>query len=133
MEELLIAIFQFFFEVVLQTLMELPWDICVSSRESRRNQSPNKFQWLFLSLLMGGAVGSISLWIWPNTAMRSSGLRLAYLLLAPPCSAWISFLVARCLAHRSRPWIQPGLHAQCAFCFTLVLTVVRFTYAHRPP
>jgi hypothetical protein len=26
----------------------------------------------------------------------------------------------------------PRLHAICAFCFALVLTVVRFTYAQRP-
>ena len=132
MEEILIAAFQFFFEVVLQVLAELPWDWFVGSRESKRDQSSKKLGWIVVSLFMGGAVGLLSILVRPNTSIRSSALRMAYLGFAPPCSAWISWLVARWLAGRGRPWIQPRLHAICAFCFALVLTALRFAYTHRP-
>src|SRR5690349_8747663 len=132
MEEFLIVLFQFIFEVVLQVLAELPWDFYVGARERRNEESSDKFGWAVVSLLMGGAVGVLSLWVRPNTSIKHSEARLAYLFLAPPCSAWVSLWVARFLARRGRPWIEPGLHATCAFCFALVLTVLRFTYAHRP-
>ena len=132
MEEILIAIFQFLFEVVLQVLAELPLDLYVGSRESKRDQSSRKYQWIFVSLVMGGAVGAVSLLVRPNTSIKSSTARIAYLVLAPPVSAWLSFVLARLFVGRGRSWIQPRLHAICAFCFALVLTVVRFTYAQRP-
>ena len=132
MEEILIALFQFFFEVVLQILAELPWDIFVGLRESKRDQPSRNGGWILVSLLMGGAVGAVSLLVRPQTSIRSSAARIGYLILAPPLSAWISFLLARVLVSRGRSWVEPQLHARCAFCFALVLTVVRFTYAQRP-
>jgi hypothetical protein len=132
MEELLIAIFQFLFEVLLQSLVELPWDWFVGSRELRLDQSSKKFHWIIASLLIGAGVGVISPFIRPNTSIKSSSFRLLYLILAPLFSAMISFLIARFFSSRGRPWVQPRLHAICTFCFTLVVTVLRFTYAHRP-
>jgi hypothetical protein len=66
MEEILIAIFQFLFEVVLQVIAELPLDLYVGSRESKRDQSTRKYEWIFVSLLMGGAVGGVSLLVRPK-------------------------------------------------------------------
>ena len=132
MEEFLIAIFQFLFEVVLQSLAELPWDWFVGRRELGGNQSSKKFQWIVASLLMGGGVGVISLLIRPNTSIRSSSFRVLYLICAPPFSALISYILARFVSGRERPWVQPRLQTICAFCFTLVLTILRFTYAQRP-
>jgi hypothetical protein len=132
MEEFLILVFQFIFEVVLQVLAELPFDLFVGSREFKRDQSSKGFEWIFVSLVMGGAVGAISLFVRPNTLLKSGTARIAYLILAPLLSAWFSFVLARLLAGRGRSWIIPKRHAICAFCFALVLTVVRFTYAQRP-
>ncbi len=132
MEDILIIVFQFIFEVVLQVLAELPWDLFVGSREFKREQSPNTFQWIFVSLIFGGAVGAISLALRPDTFLKSAAARIAYLLLAPFISAWSAFVLARFFVGQGRTWINPRLHAICAFCFALVLTVVRFTYAHRP-
>lgn len=132
MEEILIAVFQFLFEVVLQVLAEWPWDYFLGSREFRDDQWSRKMQWIIISVGMGCAVGLISLFLRPATSIRHSEWRVAYLILAPPCSAWISFTVARRLALRGRTWIHPRLHAICAFCFALALTVLRFTYARRP-
>jgi hypothetical protein len=132
MEEFLIAIFQFLFEVVLQSLFELPWDWFVGSRELRLDQSSKNYHWVVGSLLMGGAVGVISLFVRPNTTIQSSSFRVLYLVFAPVFSAMISLLIARFFSSRGRPWIQPRLHTICTFCFTVVVTVLRFTYAHRP-
>ena len=89
-------------------------------------------QWIIISLGMGCAVGLISLFLRPGTSIKHSEWRVAYLILAPPFSAWISFALARRLARRGRTWMNPSLHAICAFCFALALTVLRFAYAHRP-
>ena len=66
MEELLIALFQFFFEVVLQILAELPWDIFIGVRESKGDQSSRNGGWILVRLLMGGAVGAVSLLVRPK-------------------------------------------------------------------
>ena len=132
MEDLLIIIFQFVFEVVLQVLAELPWDLFIGSSESRSDQSSNKLKWVFVSLALGGAVGAGSLVVRPDTFLKSATGRIAYLILAAPISAWCALVLARAFVERGRTWINPRLHAICAFSFALVLTIVRFTYAHRP-
>lgn len=131
MEEFLIIVFQFFFEVVLQVLAELPWDLFVGSREFRQEQSSNTIQWIFVSLVLGGAVGALSLMVRPDTFLKHGMTRIAYLILTPVISAWFAFNLSRAFVSRGRSWIDPRLHAICAFSFALILTVVRFTYAHR--
>jgi hypothetical protein len=131
MEEFLVLVFQLIFEVVVQVLAELPFDLFVGSREFKRDQSSKEFEWILVSLVMGGVVGVISLLVRPNTLLKSGTARIAYLILAPLISAWCSFGLSQLLAGRGRNWITPKRHAICAFCFALVLTVVRFTYAHR--
>ena len=132
MEELLIFFFQFFIEVVLQVLLELPWDIFIGERESSGEQSFNKWQWAFASLICGALAAAAVMWFHPDTYIKSSGVRIAYLFLAPPVSALFSRMIARRFARKGRVWVEPNLHALCAFCFSLALTVLRFTYAHRP-
>ncbi len=132
MEEILIIVFQFLFEVVLQILAELPWDLFLSSRGRSIEPSSDESLWITLSFLLGGAVAMASLYLRPNTYLKHSSTRIAYLVFAPVCSAGVSFLLARYNAKRTPSYYSPKLHATCAFCFALVLTVVRFTYAHRP-
>jgi len=132
MEELLIFIFQFFFEIVLQVLLELPFDLFVGSRESKRDQSSRMFQWSVVGLVLGGVAGGISLFIFPQTFIKTSQWRIVYLIVAPTISAVFSFVLARAFVAKGKHWIDPKLHAVCALCFALVLTVLRFTYAQRP-
>lgn len=131
MEELLLILFHFLFEVVLQILIELPFDWLVGMRESRAPQDSSSGRWYFISLLLGGAVGALSLWVFPDSFIKSSGGRVAYLVFAPLISAGCVLLLSRFRVARSKDWINPRLHALCAFWFALVLTIIRFTYVHR--
>ncbi|CAN5662108.1 hypothetical protein BH11VER1_BH11VER1_36720 [soil metagenome] len=131
MEEILLILFHFLFEVVLQILIELPFDWFVSMRESKVPQDSKSGRWFFFSILLGGSVGALSLWVFPNTFIKSNGGRLAYLFLAPVISAACSLLLSRARVARSKDWVNPRLHAICAFWFALMLTIIRFTYAHR--
>ncbi|MEY4483106.1 MAG: hypothetical protein RL693_558 [Verrucomicrobiota bacterium] len=131
MEELLLILFHVLFEVVLQILIELPFDWFVGMRESKAPQDSRPGQWYFVSILLGGGVGVLSLWVFPNSFIKSSGGRIAYLVFAPLISAGCALLLSRIRVARSKDWINPRLHALCAFWFALVLTIIRFTYVHR--
>lgn len=130
MEELLVLIFEFLLEVVAQILLELPWDSFVGSRERKYDDTPSAWVWGFWSLVIGVAIGGLSLWLHPDTFIKSSGARIAYLILAPLLSALVSWELSQRFVRRGRQWITPRLHAICAFCFALGLTVIRSAYAH---
>ena len=132
MEEIIILIFQFLFEVVIQILAELPWDWFIDSREHKSDEVPAHWKWATGSLVMGAVVGFVSLGLHSDTFIKTSGARIAYLVLAPPFSAWISLMLSRRMVRRGRKWVGPNLHALCSFCFALALTIIRFTYTHRP-
>lgn len=131
MEEILVLLFEFIFEVLLQILVELPWDLFLGSRESKQEQIRPALAWGLWSALIGAGVGGLSLLIHPGTFIKSSGARIAYLVLAPLLSALVSWQLSQSFVRRGREWITPRLHAICAFWFALTLTVIRFTYAHR--
>ena len=130
MEEIFIVIFEFLFEIVLQVLIELPFDWLLGARESRSSQVANRTIWIGAALGFGAGLGLVSLIVRPHSFIKSSELRVAYLFAAPVLSAATSLLISRLLAKRSRPWITPRLHAWCAFYFTVIFTVLRFTYAN---
>lgn len=132
MEEILVAILQFFFEVVLQTLLEAPWDFWIGRRELRGDPSSKTVSWILTSIILGAGAGVISLWLFPNTRIHSSLFRLLYLIFAAPISGMFSYWFSMVLARAGREWIQPPLHAWCAFSFTLMVTLIRFAYVHRP-
>ena len=132
MEELLIAILQMAFEIILQILIQFPWDFGLSFSERRATdmeRDPNYAIWIFGSLLMGASIGGISLLGFPHTFLTHSWARIAYLFLAPLLSGFISYFLAK-----NKPSIdlltnRPRMHALCLFLFSLGITVIRFTYA----
>jgi hypothetical protein len=131
MEEFLIFLLQFLFEVVAQFLCELPWDWFVGSREWRLEAPSGSWEWACTSFLIGTGFGIISLALRPTTAIHSAAGRIAYLLLAAPISGLLSRWFAAVIRDCGRAWIDPRRHAVCAFSFTLAMTLIRFAYAHR--
>jgi len=133
MEEFLVVLFQFLFEVVLQVLAELPWDAFVGSREIPSPKEWGGWQWGALSFFAGLAVGGLSLIFLPNTLLRSGGVRMINLLVAPTMSGLVAFTFSNVQKSRSKSkGADPSLRAVCAACFTLALALIRFTYATRP-
>ena len=131
MEDLLIVIFQFFFEMVLQVLAELPWDVWVGSRQSAVHCEPGPGLWIVLSLIAGGCVGGASLLIFPTTLLHWGSARMANLVVAPFTSAFVSHSLSRWSRSRRGNEPYPKIRTVCAACFTFALAVIRFTYATR--
>ena len=83
MEELLIVVFQFLFEILIQVLIELPWDQFLRSRPSPSHSKTSPGLWIILSLAIGASIGGVSLLIFPTTLLHWSSARNAYLIAAP--------------------------------------------------
>ena len=134
MEDLLMALFQFFFEVIVQLLAEVPWDLSLGISEKRsalRDGEPNYIFWGFGSLFAGAALGGASLLVHPHTVITNSWARVAYLFFAP-FSAWLfSYFFSKYGILKRTPEANPKRHAACLFLFSFGLTVIRFMYADR--
>lgn len=132
MEEILVVILQVIFELALQVLAELPWDLFVGSRESASPRETGPGLWVVLSLVAGGAVGGISLLIFPETLIHWSDARMANLLVAPALTGCVAFAFSRSTIGPTGKPSHPRLRGVCAACFTLAVALIRFTYATRP-
>jgi len=128
MEELLIILFQFFFEVILQVLAELPWDIGISRREDWSVERP--FLFALLSLAFGLLLGGLSLALFPHTFLHHPWLRIANLLVSPLATGGTSWSIAS-LRKKGSPQVSPGHHFAYSFLFSLAFAAIRFTYALR--
>jgi hypothetical protein len=127
-EDLLIILLQFFFEVVLQVLAELPWDLFVGTRHKSSSHEAGPGTWIFLSLAAGAGAGGISLLLFPTTLLHSSTARMANLIVAPVVSGVVSYGFWR----KKRFLADREMRAVYAGCFTFGLAVIRFAYAARP-
>ena len=133
MEEFLVILLQFVFEVLLQALAELPWDAFIGTGSSRSGGSEAyDGLWIVLSLIAGAALGGASLLLFPTTLLHWGGLRMANLVVAPAVSAYISLFFTRRRSAETTPRTNGTTRAVCAACFTFALAIVRFTYAARP-
>jgi len=113
MEDLLIAIFQFFFEVIVQLLAEVPWDLSLGISEKRsalRDSDPNYIFWGFGSLLAGAALGGASLLAHPHTVITHSWARVAYLFFAPISALFFSYFLSQASGYKSNNinWLFSG-------------------------
>ncbi len=128
MEELLIIIFQFLFEFILNALSYMPFDW---PSRGRTTSEPEGVSALCILWFCGGCVLAwASLLVVNSTIISISALRITNLALAPIASAYISQTIA---SHRaqSNPFIIPRNHFWQAFWFTLGLVLIRFAYASR--
>ena len=128
MEDILIALLQCLFEVLLQIVSLLPWDWVVYRREeSVGNQS---WGYGLLSLTAGASVAGLSLLILPHALVHHSWLRMANVLFAPLTTAWLSFLWAG-IRQKKDPTVSPGHHFLFSLLFAFAFALIRFTYALR--
>ncbi|HAM73347.1 MAG TPA: hypothetical protein DCM86_17070 [Verrucomicrobiales bacterium] len=131
MEDLIIFLIQFFLEVVLQILAELPWDWILRWREVDNPAKGPGPAWM--SVTLGAGLGFVSLWILPRSLISSALGRIVHLFLSPLVCAGAALLLASIRrARSSTPQPDIWLHAKCALWFAIGLTTVRFAYVHRP-
>lgn len=128
MEELLVVVLQFLFELILNVLGHVPLDWPSKKRKTPEAESIAFF--CFLWLAGGCAVGGLSLLAFDYALLQPAWLRIANLALSPIASG----LLARAIAehrHRSNPMLVPRNHFWYGFWFSLGVALVRFIYAAR--
>ena len=128
MEELLVLLVQFFFEMLLNVLANLPFDALFRHPKTpdAQHAALKSIAWI----LLGALLGWLSTWIFPHTLISLPALRLLNVVISPVVAALLSQAVA---ARRSRanPNISPRHHFWYAFWFTLALVLVRLACAAR--
>jgi hypothetical protein len=127
-EELLVILLQFLFELVINVLGHLPFDW-----PSRKRRTPEREQLAGLCLLWligGGLLGFVSLLVFDYTLLRLPALRFANLLVSPLLSGFLAQSIAARRAKRN-PLLIPGNHFWYGFWFSLGIALVRFMFAGR--
>jgi hypothetical protein len=122
MEELLVIIIQFFIEVIVQVIFELPFDLFKSKTSEKTEKN---FIIAILYVFAGVVVGCISLWVFPNSLIQNSWLRCVNLIVAP----LISYSLSKRLS-KNKENVNPIIQARFAFLFTFSLVAVRLVYSH---
>jgi len=124
-EEILVAIIHFIFELVMEVLLNFPFDLPSKNRSSPEPETiwPVCIMWFVCAFLLGLA----SLYFFKHSLINNPSLRIANLVLAPLISACLSQKIA---AHRAQKnhFIVPRNHYWQAFWFTLSFTMVRYAY-----
>ena len=125
MEEVLVVVFQIFFEVVLQSLGWLPLEF--SSRSDRGGRGCG---WLVLHAVVGGLAGFVSALVFPNLLLPFAALRVANLIVAPLVVGGLGYLFARWRQARGRA-ADGWAHFWHGFLFALMFGLARFAFAAR--
>jgi len=136
MEEFLILILQAVAQFLFELLAYWPWDIWwwddyerPPYREGERDWS--FAGWMFLALMVGAAVGWVSLYVFPDVLVKWGWLRMALLAVTPLGSAFLAKTMAE--ARRTSDSLEdPHSHFWFSLCFSIGLVWVRFAFAHRP-
>jgi hypothetical protein len=124
MEEVFGLIVQLVIEVLIQSVLYLPFDFSFYGNAHDRGG----WGWMVAYLILGGLIGALSLVIAPNLLLPSTALRLANLFLAPIVAGGMSWTVAK---WRDRDGVAPRRHFWFGFCFALAFAGVRLAYAAR--
>jgi len=122
-EEILVAILQFLFEVVLQSLVSLPFDFC----PRRDYPESDRTSLTILVLIVGVACGIVSVAVFPYSHLHHSWQRIAGLVASPLLAGAIAYCVAE-LRMAFNPFLVSRHHFWYAFTFTLGLSAYRFAF-----
>lgn len=128
MEEVLFVVIQFVVEVLIELLVYLPFDLTPGIMA--RSEERTGFGWLVLYLVLGGAVGGLSLFIAPRLLIHAPPLRLANLIVAPCVAGLMSWGMATWRRSQGAKTC-PQTHLWTAFAFVLAFSAVRLAYAAR--
>jgi hypothetical protein len=132
MEELLIVVLQGLFEVLLDVLSYLPFDLSrsASPSSSTRRDTDDLLAGCFLWFMGGCVAGGLSLLVFDRSFLPTRKLRIANLVAAPVMAGFVSRTIARRREARGA-FADPRRSFWQAFSFSLGVVLVRFAWGLR--
>lgn len=126
-EELIIVIVQFTFEVLVSTFVGAPFGF--NARKPIQHES-NSAGYQIVFALAGALLGYVSAYLLPFKLLPYSWFRLLNLVIAPVAGGYVAKAIA---THRAKtdPLIEPKVHFWNAFSFILPFALLRLAYVAR--
>lgn len=133
MEEIIILIIQGIVEFLFEFFSYLPWDWWSYDWYSdEREDRHGSFVWtLIISLVIGGVLGWLSIYIFPTVLVKWGWLRIALLFISPLGSGMMARTMTQLRAENNKN-IDANAHFWISLCFSVGLVWIRFAFAHRP-
>ncbi|MGL4423830.1 MAG: hypothetical protein ACRCZF_24460 [Gemmataceae bacterium] len=125
MEEVLAVVVQILFEVLLQMLLYLPFEMF----NGFSKKTDEWIGWGFIYFFVGGGLGWLSTFLWPHYILPTPLLRLTNLLAAPLIAGALSFLLADYRKKKFGAELSPTRHFYHGAIFSFVFGLVRYAYA----
>lgn len=124
MEEILVVVFQIFFEVLLQFFGSVPLNF--STRSDRLDRGCG---WVLLHGAVGGLLGFVSAFLVPKLLLPHATLRIANLIVAPLLAGGIAYLFASWAKSRGNDY-DPLSHFKHGVLFAFMFGAARLAFAH---
>ena len=131
MEELLLVIFQFIGETLLQVVVEVLTEMGLHTMREpfqiRRNRNP-----LIASLgyaIFGAIAGGLSLWLFPLHLILSHSLQVVGLFASPLAASFIMVGLGAWRRRRGEELVRLDRFAY-SFIFAFTMGAIRFAFAH---
>ena len=129
MEALLLPLFQFLGEVLLQVLFEALAELGLHSIREPFRKPPNPWVAAVGYALFGAIGGGLSLWVFPSLFMASHVAQVANLLLAPIAAGAAMAAIGAWRRRRDQELIRIDRFAY-GYLFALAMAAVRFAFGN---
>ncbi|PTT92033.1 hypothetical protein DBR42_02780 [Pelomonas sp. HMWF004] len=121
-------LFELLAELLFQIVGEVLVELGLHSLDPPFRQQPNVWLAVLGYVLLGGLLGALSLWAWPDHLTRDGWPRLLNLVVTPVIAGLVMSLLGRWRARRGDPVLRIDRFA-CGYLFALALSVVRLNFA----
>lgn len=124
-EEILVVVFQLFFEILLQFFGSVPINFSFGSGRFERGCG-----WFLLHATIGGFLGFVSAMIAPTLFLPYVALRIANLIVSPLLAGGIAYLFASWAKSRGHSNHDPASNFWHGVLFAFMFGAARFAFAH---
>lgn len=121
-------LFELLAELLFQIVGEVLVELGLHSLAQPFRKQPSMWLAVLGYVVLGGLLGALSLWAWPDHLTRDGWPRLANLVVTPVLAGLVMALLGRWRARRGDPVLRIDRFA-CGYLFALAVAVVRFNFA----
>ena len=125
MEEFVLLALEFLFELLIE--VGVNWPVAGADPANRRDSGLALVWQCLLYAFIGGLIAVISLYFFPVSLIKSPSLQILNLILAPCFAAFVAYSFAK-RASGQLVSASPRARAWKAYCLTLALVLVRYTF-----